>query len=303
MSPAGLLAVYCLLIMVASMTGGMLPSLVRLTHTRMQLLMSFVGGLMMGVAILHLLPHAVVETQSLDDVAISAMAGLLVMFFLIRTFHVHQHTPADGHPEASCDKHEHAHDPVGVFDSQRCHRHPLSWIGLAIGLSLHTMIDGIALAAGVSMEAIEGDTSLLAGLGVFLAVLLHKPLDALSITTVMSAGGWSTKRVWFVNLGFGLMCPLGALAFYFGVTELFHEQHAIVGCSLAFAAGVFLCISLADLLPEVQFHKHDRVKLSLALLFGVFVAYLIGFLEPAHTHQKQDSLQQVHETHHDGHTH
>lgn len=303
MSPAGLLAIYCLLIMVASMTGGMLPSLVRLTHTRMQLLMSFVGGLMMGVAMLHLLPHAVVETQSLDDVAISAMAGLLVMFFLIRTFHVHQHTPADDHHDSSCDKHEHAHDPVGVFDSQTCHRHPLSWIGLAIGLSLHTMIDGIALAAGVSMEAIEGDTSLLAGLGVFLAVLLHKPLDALSITTVMSAGGWSTKRVWFVNLGFGLMCPLGALAFYFGVTELFHEQHAIVGCSLAFAAGVFLCISLADLLPEVQFHKHDRVKLSLALLFGVLVAYLIGFLEPAHTHQKQDSLQQVHEAHHDGHTH
>ena len=32
--------------------------------------------------------------------------------------------------------------------------------------------------------------------------------------------------------------------------ELFGDQHVALGCALAFAAGVFLCIALADLLPE-----------------------------------------------------
>ena len=38
--------------------------------------------------------------------------------------------------------------------------------------------------------------------------------------------------------------------------------------ALAFSAGTFLCIALSDLLPELQFHAHDRFKLSLALLAG-----------------------------------
>ncbi len=47
----------------------------------------------MGVALLHLLPHAVVETNSLDYAAWSCMLGLLAMFLTIRVFHVHQHGP------------------------------------------------------------------------------------------------------------------------------------------------------------------------------------------------------------------
>ena len=53
-----LLVVYCVLILLASVSGGQLPSLVRMTHLRTQVLMSFVGGLMLGIALLHLLPHA-----------------------------------------------------------------------------------------------------------------------------------------------------------------------------------------------------------------------------------------------------
>jgi zinc and cadmium transporter len=157
---------------------------------------------------------------------------------------------------------------------------------VAFGLTIHTLIDGVALAAAVQSEALHaGDSaSGLLGIGVFLGVLLHKPLDALSITSVMHAGGWPVERRQLVNLGYALMCPLGALAFWFGTEHVFATHSAIVGCALAFAAGVFLCISLSDLLPELQFHTHDRVKLSVALLAGVLLAYLIGYLEPPHAH-------------------
>jgi zinc and cadmium transporter len=53
-----LLVLYCLLIVVASLAGGWLPSLVQLTHNPMQTMVSFVGGLMLGIALFHLIPHA-----------------------------------------------------------------------------------------------------------------------------------------------------------------------------------------------------------------------------------------------------
>ena len=40
--------------------------------------------------------------------------------------------------------------------------------------------------------------------------------------------------------------------------------------------------ALADLLPEVQFHSHDRLRLTLLFLLGVGIAFTLGFLEPAH---------------------
>ncbi len=86
-----LLAVYCLLVGAASLAGGLLPSLLRLSHTGLQVLMSAVGGFMLGVAVLHLLPHAFGELHSMDWIAGWMLVGMVAMFFMIRVFHVHQH--------------------------------------------------------------------------------------------------------------------------------------------------------------------------------------------------------------------
>jgi zinc and cadmium transporter len=312
MWPVILIAVYCLLIMAASLLGGWLPSIVRFTHTRMQVMMSFVGGLMMGVALLHMLPHAAAEADSWDHAAIAAVLGLLAMFFAIRIFHVHGHESPDpehaGHASRGAEEapghahpHAHSHDCACVTDSPphpavsagACQVHQLSWVGLFTGLALHTLIDGVALAASVAVGAGTAETTGLIGLGTFVAVALHKPLDALSITSIMLAGGWSARARRTVNIIFSLMCPAGAIVFFFAVGTLGH----IIGWSLGFAAGAFLCISLADVLPEVQFHRHDRFKLSAALLLGVVLAWSIGFLEPEHRHDA--SHQSEHAAAHD----
>ena len=264
MDPGLLILLFCVLVAAASMTGGWLQTRLKLTHARMQVVVSFVGGLMLGVAVFHMLPHANAYTRSLDRAVGWMMGGLLGMFFLIRIFQFHSHD----HGEPG---HEHDHDHAHAS-------HKLSWAGVAVGLSIHTLIDGVALGAAVLAESEEGLA--LAGLGTFLAVALHKPLDAFSITSLMRASGWPKGKQVLVNSGFAMMVPVGALLFYFGVGE----PGPVVGNALAFSAGVFLCISLGDLLPEVQFHSHDRLKLSIALLLGVAVAYGIGFLEGEHLH-------------------
>ena len=330
-----LLIFYCLAIIAASWMGGYLPSILRLTHTRMQAMISFVGGLMLGVGLLHLLPHGIaqisqsgppndVSQATAVDLAIGcAIIGLLFMFFLIRIFHFHQHDTGgldsdaqhDESPSKDSSAHAHSEDDVhsqgvhshGGHDHSHSHdSHRFSWSGVAIGLALHTMIDGVALGAAVAAEAEHSHTFGLFGVATFLAILLHKPLDALSITSLMVVGGWSARARQIVNVAFSLMCPAGVALFYFGMTRVTGGPELYVGCALGFSAGVFLCISLGDLLPEVQFHTHDRVKLSVALLLGVLLAYGIGFIEPSHEHMTghgaHPPAQSEHDNH-DGHKH
>jgi zinc and cadmium transporter len=122
------------------------------------------------------------------------------------------------------------------------------------------------------------------GLGTFLAVFLHKPLDSASITSLMAVGGWSSRSQSWTNSAFAMLCPLGAGLFVLGVHEFSGYQSTIVGMALAASAGVFLCIALADLLPEMEFHRHNRVQLTAALIAGIALGWAIHFLEPAHSH-------------------
>jgi len=308
--PVTLLTIYCVLIAMSALFGGLLPSLLNLTHRVMQYLVSLIGGLMLGVALFHQLPHAV-ATMSGDGYSPGAaldwcvgflMLGLLTTFFMLRMFHFHHHeavvSDADkdhlcGHDhdhdlgQECLGSHDHDHDSAG---HQHSH-HPAqgaSWLGIFFGLAIHSLIDGVALAANVTADAMYNrdfhqSVVWLLGIPTFVGIVLHKPLDSLSITTVMAAGGWSARWRNLVNVGYALMCPIGAAVFYLGIQQ-FAFQYFLLAFALGFSAGVFLCISLSDLLPEVQFHSHDRMRLSLALLIGVFTAWAIGFAEHGHMH-------------------
>jgi zinc and cadmium transporter len=163
-----------------------------------------------------------------------------------------------------------------------------------IGLGIHTLLDGIALAASVAAEAREGHAGLW-GVGTFLAILLHKPLDTVPISILMRAERAPRRLQHAVNFGFAALCPVGVALFFLGFSHFSEFQMTIVGCALAFSAGVFVCISLSDLLPELEFHSHDRVKLSLALLIGVAAAYAVGYLEPEDAHETHSSHASTHE--------
>lgn len=273
-----MLAVYCTAAFLAALGGGWLPLMVRLTHTRLQLAVSFVAGLMLGLALLGLLPHAALELQSVQKSAAWLIAGFLAMFILQRFLPFHHHDVSEGQPAAPCG-HHHAPDEAHAEPSAT----PLGWASVAVGLSLHSIFDGLALAAAVM--AVAGGHSGALGLGTALAVILHKPFSALAITTLMAASHAPRNWVRLINLGFALVTPVGALLFFLGGEHLAHAHPAWLGAALAFCAGTFLCIACADLLPELQFHSHDRIKLSLALLVGLGVAIVInqfGHVEHSH---------------------
>ena len=280
-SPAWLLFIYCVLVMVASLAGGWVLLLIRLDHKRLQMAVSFVAGLMLGIALLHFLPDANEKLNSLDKTVQWMLGGFLAMFFVQRFFHFHHHDLPEGDPEDCCG-HEHDHDHAH-HHSEHAHTladksaKQLSWVGTALGLTLHSLLDGVALAAAVTAGA-QGNNAI-AGLGVALVVILHKPFDAMAVSTLMAVGGSSRLSRHLLNGLFALASPLGALLFYFGASQVAGGSEVFLGCSLAFCAGSFLCIASSDLLPELQFHSHDRLKLSFMLLAGLAVAILIKQME------------------------
>jgi zinc and cadmium transporter len=278
-----LLVIYTLLIVVASMVGGWLPTRLRLTHLRLQTTISFVGGLMLGVAIWQMLPHAVVElgADRAHVIGTSMMLGMATMFLLLRVFQFHHHDTT-GVETQPVHHHDHDHDCDSHGPALAANR--MSGLGVFLGLAIHTLIDGIALAACVDSAGKGSAAGATACLGTFLAILLHKPLDAVSITSLMTAGGWSQRGRLLVNLAFSLMCPIGAAIYHIGAGALPLDSRLISGTTLAFSAGVFLCISLSDLLPEIEFHTHNRVSLTIALLAGVLLSYGISLIEPLHVH-------------------
>ncbi|QDU88343.1 ZIP Zinc transporter [Pirellulimonas nuda] len=291
---------YCVLIVAISVLGGMLPTWLRLTHQWMECAVSCVAGVMLGVALLHLLPHAVliavqVASQQADPTAAPTaspitgismvfgvcLLGFLAMFFVERFFCFHHHdVPSDAPDQAGgatdrfeCDSHDHAHTD---------HVHDISWTGASFGLAVHSIVAGIGLAASVAHEA---SVSSLPGVGAFLAIFLHKPFDSMTISTLMAKGGYSPAWRAIANGAFALSIPLGVAIFYVGAPLGADESGLGVSYSLAFAAGMFLCISMSDLLPELQFHHHDRLKLSAALLLGLGIAIAAARVETlAHRH-------------------
>jgi zinc and cadmium transporter len=283
------LAAYLALIAAAAFAGGSSIAFLSLGHRPMQVLLSLTGGVLLGVGMLHLLPHACMQLGgNIEATMVWVLIGFFLMFLLERAFHGHSHHTADG----TCAEHDHGdhghhhgHDH-GHGHSSGCQPAAGSWAwcGAFAGLALHSLADGAALAASVGADAAHG-VGLLAGFATFLAVVLHKPFDAGIIATLMIDSGASPRTRLIVNALYAAVVPLGAACFLASLGIFGGRQDTALGIAMAMAAGAFVCIAAADLLPEVQFHSHDRVLLTTALAMGLALAWGITAIErSSHAH-------------------
>ncbi len=222
MHPLLVLSIYCLCSVVASLSGGWVPMVVRLTHRRMQIAISFVSGMILGIGLLHLLPHSLEVLGSIDRAVAWMLAGFLFLFFLERFFPFHHHDVAED------EAHDHAHHDHGHHAP---HDHAqlsgrFSLAGAAAGMTLHGLVDGVAMAAAVKAD--EGSPMVVvAGLGAFLAIVLHKPFDSLTIGTLMAASGRSAASRHVLNFLYALITPLGVVLFYAVASRAGHPQEGL----------------------------------------------------------------------------
>ena len=99
--------VYAVLTFLSSVLRGIIINKLKFSHTGLQLLLSFVGGLMLAVAILNLFPHSVSEVHGgTEQPAGAVLVGIFVTFLLLHTFHVHRH---GSHDDAHANDHNCQH--------------------------------------------------------------------------------------------------------------------------------------------------------------------------------------------------
>jgi zinc and cadmium transporter len=289
------LAFFCAAIVGVSVLGGWLPLATVLTHTRLQLYLSLSAGAMLGAVFFHMLPEAV-RLGSASTLRWTAL-GLLALFFLERFFAFHHHeAPAD--VSEPCPTHPHEHPPgrghsAGLIDPSApgqgglaAKASSLHWGAAALGLAAHSLVGGVALASAVAANTQVRSGLGAAAWGVFLATLVHKPADALTIVSLMLRAGVPRPLAHLVNFGFALMIPAGVVLFGYGLGALGPAATSSwTAATLAFSAGTFLCIALSDLLPELQFHAHDRLSLSIALLAGFALMAATSAIEPHPRHE------------------
>jgi zinc and cadmium transporter len=316
------LALYSVLILMLSFFGGYIPFLGRVTHSRLQFYLTASAGVMLGAAFFHVMPDAMERSGNYFGWWMAL--GVVGLFGIERFIAPHSHE-ADGngkhhHDHAHHEHHHHEHhhheefQELGVPIDERAlsrAKEPRAaapaiagWMAV-LGLTIHTFINGVGLAGYVESDMDKSSASaamLIPGLAVFLAIFLHKPADALAISTVLSRKGTNRRKIYLVQLGFALMVPVGAAAFLLtrGAIEK-GLQSQLTGAALAVSAGTFLFIALSDLLPEVQFHRHDRIPLFLTLISGIIFMGFIAYLEPhdEHEHEHEAPAAHIDNAHHD----
>jgi len=193
--------------------------------------------------------------------------------------------------------HEHHPEKTSFLPEHRAAAPAVAGWMAVLGLTIHTFMNGVGLAGAVQFDlesqgrggSLWTGTAIwaLPGLAMFLAIVFHKPADALAVSTVLFRKGTGRTTLMLIQLGFALMVPLGLVAFFGTRGTISHEfQNQVTGAALSFSCGTFLFVSLSDLLPEVQFHRHDRIPLFLVLVLGVGLMGGIALLEEHyHGHQ------------------
>ena len=204
-------------------------------------LISYAVGTLLGVALLAHLPEALAGLESRKAMP-TLLAGILA-FFLLEKLVLWRH----------------------CHDAHECEVHTSSAASLVIvGDAFHTFVDGAVIAAAVV-------TSIPLGITTALAVATHEIPQEVGDVAILLRAGYSRLRAFTLNLLSGLGGILGAIAMIFATKALPHALPYV----LAFAAGNFLYVAMADLIPDLHRGGLEGGPLRQLLLIGVGVVTIV----------------------------
>lgn len=208
-------------------------------------LVSYATGTLLGAAFLGMLPEAL-EGAAPRAVLATALAGV-VMFFALEKLVLWRHCH-----DADCEEHKRAAPLVLLSDA------------------MHNFVDGVVIGAAFL-------ASVPVGVATALAVLAHEIPQEVGDFAILLDAGYSRRKAFAWNalssataLGGGLLA-WGAL----------HQAQHVVPYLLALAAGGFIYVAAADLMPGL--HKHVAPKASAVQVLLVLVGIAtIAALRHAH---------------------
>jgi len=187
---------------------------------------SLAVGALLGDAFIHLIPEAFENFTNATLASILIITGVLIFFILEKFLHWHHHGE----------------------DKDEPHIHPVGKLVL-FSDGVHNFIDGIII--GVSFIV-----SIPVGIATTVAVILHEIPQEIGDFAVLLHAGYTKSRALWLNFLSALCAVLGVvLTIVLGETgRVFTEW------ILPIAAGGFIYVAVADLIPELQ--KTKKIKHS-----------------------------------------
>jgi len=208
-------------------------------------LLALGAGFLLALAFIELIPESFHLTNNSEF-------SVLAMLIGFSTLHFFEHTAV-----------EHMH--FGEETHDHTHVHHTSALGAVGGLTLHAFFDGMTIAAVAHARETLGVL-------VFIAVLLHKIPEGLTVASVMFAGKRSRQETSMASIILALATILGALTVIFFVTL----DESWIGFLFAFSAGSAIYVGASDLIPEIN--KTKGRKAPFLVLLGMLLFYFSKFL-------------------------
>lgn len=193
-------------------------------------------GTLLGDAFIHLIPDAYEQNSSKIFTALYILSGILIFFILEKYVHW-RHCHKIASPE---------------------HPHPFSYV-ILLGDGLHNIIDGLIIAASYLV-------SLPVGIATTIAVIFHEIPHEIGNFGSLVYGGFSRGRALLFNFLSSLLAILGAVF----VLLISFNSVDITKFLIPFAAGGFIYVASADLIPEL--HKETEPQKSL----GQLALFILG---------------------------
>ena len=208
------------------------------------LFISLAVGALLGDAFIHLIPEAFKNFSNSNLASLLIIFGILVFFIIEKFLHWHHHED----------------------DTKTNHIHPAGKLILWSD-GFHNLIDGIIIGSSFLI-------SVPIGIATTLAVILHEIPQEIGDFAVLIHSGYTTKRALFLNFLSALTAIIGVtLALVFGsVAETFSLW------VLPIAAGGFIYIALADLIPKLQKTKELRYSILQLLTVALGILMMVALL-------------------------
>jgi len=274
-------------ILLATVAGGLIAVSIaswlayRVFSKYLHHMVSLSVGVLLSVALLHLLPEAFegsdADPHTLFAILLAGLLGFFVLEKIALLRHSHHHEGDGHHHHKGHDRHEAGRGGVLIL----------------VGSSLHNLCDGVLVAAAFLTDPI---------LGVLTAssIIVHEVPHKLGDFVVLMNAGLARRKAFLLILITSLCTAVGGLVGYF----LLQQAQAAVPYVLVVAASSFLYIAVSDLIPQM----HERGSLSDAipqlLLVGIGVAVIYGvtsFMHHGHEHGAgHHGHDVVHEDHYEG---